>query len=335
MIPSAPSLRSYVDAPLPGAVVSAAGFKLEGWAFRADGAPLRAVRASVGGRVVAETNLAFPRRDVNGTFELSPERSSGFAFFVVPPAGVRVTIDVSADFGDGYERLDSVTVRVSTFDPTREDYGSLADPQSAFVLHREHIYGVGPSSPDADPVCVARILERTYPGERIIDVGCGVGAFAAPLIAAGRDWHGCEVVPEFVEAIRGRGLAATVASGSALPFEDGAFDIAIAIEVLEHIDDYEAFVAELARVARRGALVSVPNSGTIPFLAPLGVVPWHLLESSHVNFFTRSSLLGVLGRAFSRVEVIGYGPLLVPATDGTSVDNHLFAVAMHDDADAG
>jgi hypothetical protein len=46
-------------------------------------------------------------------------------------------------------------------------------------------------------------------------------------------------------------------------------------------------------------------------------------------------LLGVLGRAFSRVEVIGYGPLLVPATDGTSVDNHLFAVAMHDDADAG
>jgi SAM-dependent methyltransferase len=329
-------MRAYVDAPLPGAVVSAAGFALSGWAIRADGAPLRSVRASVGGRTLGETTLVFPRRDVNDSFEIDSERPSGFAFVVLPPSdAVRMTIEVSADFGDGYERLEWVTVRASPFDATREHYGSLADPAYDIVLDRDDVYGTGPPSPEADPVVVERILERTFAGERIVDVGCGVGAFAEPLIVAGRLWHGCEIVSEFVESIRARGLDVTQASGTTLPFEDGAFDVAIAVEVLEHVDDYAAFVAELARVARRGALLSVPNVGAIPRLAPLGVVPWHLLERSHVNFFTRASLSRVLARSFARVDVLGYGPLRVAAEDGTPIDNHLFAVAMHDDAGSG
>ena len=37
-----------------------------------------------------------------------------------------------------------------------------------------------------------------------------------------------------------------------LPFADGEFDVATAIEVLEHVPDPEHTVAEMARVARRG-----------------------------------------------------------------------------------
>jgi SAM-dependent methyltransferase len=51
------------------------------------------------------------------------------------------------------------------------------------------------------------------------------------------------------------------ANGRALPFEDGAVDIAIANAVLEHVppDDHRAFVEELSRVARKWALISVPD----------------------------------------------------------------------------
>ena len=44
-----------------------------------------------------------------------------------------------------------------------------------------------------------------------------------------------------------------------LPFDDGEFDLAAAIEVLEHVPDPERAVAEMARVARRHLLVSVPR----------------------------------------------------------------------------
>ena len=100
-------------------------------------------------------------------------------------------------------------------------------------------------------------------------------------------------------------------------------------------DDFETFVSEIARVARRGALFSVPNSGAIPRYAPLWVVPWHLLEGSHVNFFNVASFRRLLAGSFAHVEVTEYGELPVAAADGTRVYNHLFAVAMHADDGPG
>jgi SAM-dependent methyltransferase len=178
-------------------------------------------------------------------------------------------------------------------------------------------------------------LAHTSPVDRIVDVGCGIGAYAEPLLAAGRSWHGCELVPDYVERIRARDLEVTQASGPMLPFGDGEFDIAIGVEVLEHIADFETFVAEIARVARRGALLSVPNSGAIPRYAPLSVVPWHMLESSHLNFFNVASFRRLLAGSFANVEVTEYGELPVTAADGTRVYNHLFAVAMHADDGPG
>ena len=112
-----------------------------------------------------------------------------------------------------------------------------------------------------------------------------------------------------------------------LPFGDATFDAAIAIEVLEHVAEIEALVAELARVTRTRLLVSVPNMEVIPYYAPLGVVPWHLLESTHVNFFTRASLQAVLARHFREVEVFSYAEPPVKTHDGIALHAHLFAIA--------
>jgi ubiquinone/menaquinone biosynthesis C-methylase UbiE len=50
-----------------------------------------------------------------------------------------------------------------------------------------------------------------------------------------------------------------VADACAQPWPDDQFDLVLALEVLEHIDDPGAALAEIARVARRAAIISVPN----------------------------------------------------------------------------
>ena len=75
-----------------------------------------------------------------------------------------------------------------------------------------------------------------------------------------------------------------VMKAEAMPFADGEFDMASAIEVLEHVPDPEHTVAEMARVAKRWILVSVPreplwrglNLARGAYWKDLGNTPGHL-----------------------------------------------------------
>ena len=77
----------------------------------------------------------------------------------------------------------------------------------------------------------------------------------------------------------------------------------------------------MARIARR-ALITVPDASEIPTLFPHHVVPWHLLESTHVNFFTQTSLARVLLPLFPRVRFLRLGEFRV---NGTRVFTSLVA----------
>ena len=93
-------------------------------------------------------------------------------------------------------------------------------------------------------------------------------------------------------------------------------------EVLEHIPDWRGAIVEMGRVARR-ALITVPDMSAIPTLFPHRVVPWHLLESTHVNFFTQRSLHAALSTAFSRITFLRLGEFPV---NGTRVYTSLVAL---------
>src|SRR5687767_12830155 len=99
-------------------------------------------------------------------------------------------------------------------------------------------------------------LRGLYPGD-LLDVGSGRGAFLWPLLDA---FPKLPVTPIDRDAQRAEDLGRVRAGGIArlrparadatrMPFADGAFDGVTFLEVLEHIPDAQAALAEAARVA--------------------------------------------------------------------------------------
>jgi SAM-dependent methyltransferase len=91
---------------------------------------------------------------------------------------------------------------------------------------------------------------------RALDVGAGTGALTAELVARGRSVSAADPSPEFVAVLRDRFPDVEVyeAPAESLPFETGAFDVALAQLVVAFVSDAPAAVAEMARVARHVAI---------------------------------------------------------------------------------
>jgi SAM-dependent methyltransferase len=107
----------------------------------------------------------------------------------------------------------------------------------------------------------ADALKAGEPGARVLDVGCGVGQVVARLQTAGFEAHGVDVSQPNVTRARQVTERCQVYDGKKLPYADGYFASAGALNVLEHVEEPEAFIQELVRVVRIGGRVvlSSPN----------------------------------------------------------------------------
>jgi 2-polyprenyl-3-methyl-5-hydroxy-6-metoxy-1,4-benzoquinol methylase len=146
------------------------------------------------------------------------------------------------------------------------------------------------------------LFTRAAPGS-LLDVGCGEGVLT-------HQWAqriGGRVVgidlddPHLHELWKDRqapNLEYRVMKAENLPFADGEFEVATAIEVLEHVPDPEHTVSEMARVASKHLLVSVPreplwrmlNVARGAYLKELGNTP------GHVNHWSKRSFVSMLSR---------------------------------------
>ena len=100
---------------------------------------------------------------------------------------------------------------------------------------------------NAFDVAVEAVVEARP--RRLLEVGCGMGQFAA-AVAERTDAEvvATDLSPRMVELASGRGLDAHVADVEALPFADAEFDCAAANWMLYHVPDVDRALGELRRV---------------------------------------------------------------------------------------
>jgi 2-polyprenyl-3-methyl-5-hydroxy-6-metoxy-1,4-benzoquinol methylase len=146
--------------------------------------------------------------------------------------------------------------------------------------------------------------------QSLLDVGCGEGVLTEQWArrlgdrrVVGIDLDDPHLHAEWAKR-SAPNLEYRVMKAENLPFSDNAFDIATAIEVLEHVPDPEHTVAEMARVAERWLLVSVPreplwrmlNVARGAYVKDLGNTPGHL------NHWSKRSFVSLLSRHGDVVE---------------------------------
>lgn len=99
-------------------------------------------------------------------------------------------------------------------------------------------------------------LRHELSGATVLDVGCGGGLLAEEVARLGCRVTGIDPSPRSIDiatqhaAQTGLSITYRVASGEQLPFEDNRFDIVYCCDVLEHVRDVNAVIAESARVLK-------------------------------------------------------------------------------------
>jgi 2-polyprenyl-3-methyl-5-hydroxy-6-metoxy-1,4-benzoquinol methylase len=172
---------------------------------------------------------------------------------------------------------------------------------------REAVWHAVPEGAEPERYAARRafLLGHVAAGERVLDYGCGAGAFAADLLAAGCAVTMVDVAQEALRRARARApqaQAVRVTEGAALPFDEDAFDVVWAGEVLEHVADVVGLLAELRRVLRWGGslLVTTPWHGRVVIATDAHFDP----RADHLRFFSARTLRGVLADAgFATVDV--------------------------------
>jgi SAM-dependent methyltransferase len=145
-------------------------------------------------------------------------------------------------------------IRLDDPEAVRREYETDAGLAARIAAYR---FADGPDARDVAFNAVAEARPR-----RVLEVGCGQGVLAERFMRE----LGAEVVaidqsPHMVELTRARGVDASVGDVQALPFDDDAFDVAVAAWMLFHVPDVDRALSELARVlVSGGRLVAVTNA---------------------------------------------------------------------------
>ncbi len=156
---------------------------------------------------------------------------------------------------------------------------------------------------------VVKLIERLdLPRGVVLDLGCGVGSIAEPLVELGYEYLGADIDPESLARLSQRGLDGRELdlgdldglAAKLLELTDGRKVSAVLLmDVIEHLPDTRGLLAAvragLELLGRPALLVSVPNVAHVDLAAKLVFGRWDytttgLLDSTHTQFFTSERL---------------------------------------------
>jgi SAM-dependent methyltransferase len=153
----------------------------------------------------------------------------------------------------------------------------------------DELWELVPEDPGPPPEHLRVFVRSLGRVGRALDLGCGDGRLTAELDAA--ELTAADVSRVALERARQRLPGARIAElepDAPLPFEDGAFDLVLCAETIEHVRDVQLLLSEARRVLRPGGTLAV----TTPAVRALVRPPDPL--SPHLRMFTRRSLRGLL-----------------------------------------
>ena len=120
-----------------------------------------------------------------------------------------------------------------------------------------------------EPIEQQTILNRlgNVTGRRVLDLGCGDGAYSVSASRSGAFVMGVDVSAEMLRAaslrtdVGGTGARWCQASADALPFQPNSFDVVLAVTLLCFVERPELAVTEAARVLRPGGALVLGELG--------------------------------------------------------------------------
>ncbi|HEX7307638.1 methyltransferase domain-containing protein [Lentzea sp.] len=161
----------------------------------------------------------------------------------------------------------------------------------------------------------AALVPPARPGAVLVDLGCGAGLLAPHV----RGYHhvGVDLSHEALRQARTHGAQAIRADVTAVPLPDGCADVVVAGEILEHVPDPHAVVAEACRVLRPGGLLvldTLANTALCRFVAIgvaerlTGLAPRGVHDPA--LFVDRNALVNACSRNGVRLVLRGIRPSL-------------------------
>jgi SAM-dependent methyltransferase len=216
-----------------------------------------------------------------------------------PACGGSDATPAGAENGWALARCPRCLVRFTSQLPQDDElaalYERLYSQGDAYQMHLDEIRALRESraAPKAG-IHRSLIFLRRYtpePGDRLLDVGCGVGTFLMAARARGWDAEGTDLSQTAVEASRAvHQIPVKVGSFFDLDFPSHEYQAITAWEVLEHLPDPRAFLEKVRTLLKPGGIFacSVPNeSAKVPqpeVRGPASVPPVHL------SFWDREAL---------------------------------------------
>jgi len=175
----------------------------------------------------------------------------------------------------------------------------------------DELWELVPADPGPPPEHLRKFVRSLGRAEHALDLGCGDGRLTAELDAG--ELTAADVSAVALERARRRLPGARLAAlepDAPLPFGDGAFDLVLCAETIEHVRDAQLLLSEARRVLRPGGTLALTTPATAALMRPPDPL------SPHLRFLTRRSLRALLAELGFEVASLERraGTLLARAT---------------------